>query len=74
MGCTEPLARWVEKISEWNPELSEGDCFAVVKSWFGIELPGIHSLADMDLVGFPEAFFSEIVHCGSPASLGRDRE
>ena len=61
-GMYGTVARWVEKISEWNPGLSEGDCFAVVKSWFGIELPGIRSLADMDLVGFPEAFFSEIVY------------
>lgn len=61
-GMYGTLARWVEKISEWNPGLSQRDCFAVVKSWFGIELPGIHSVADMDLVGFPDAFFSEIVY------------
>lgn len=61
-GMYGTLARWVEKISEWNPGLSESDSFAVVKSWFGIELPGIRSLADMDQVGFPDAFFSEIVY------------
>ena len=32
----------------------------MVKSLFGIELPGVHSLMDMEM-GFPEAFFSEVV-------------
>jgi hypothetical protein len=61
-GMYGTMARWVEKISEWNPQLSEGESFAVVKAWFGLELPGIHSVADMDLVGFPEAFFTEVVY------------
>ncbi len=61
-GMYGTIARWVEKILEWNPELSEGDCFAVVKSWLGIELPGIHSLADMDSVGYPPEFFSQVVY------------
>lgn len=60
-GMYGTIARWVQQISAWNPTLTEEDCFGVVKAWFGIELPGIHSLMDMEL-GFPEAFFSEIVH------------
>lgn len=55
------VARWVQKIAEWNPTLSEQDCFAVVKAWFGIELPGVNSLADMEL-GFPDEFFDKIVY------------
>jgi len=68
-GMYGTIARWVEKISEWNPQLSEGECFAVVKAWFGLELPGIHSVADMDLVGFPEAFFSEVVYSETQRAL-----
>jgi len=63
------IARWVEKISEWNPQLSEGECFAVVKAWFGLELPAIHSVADMDLVGFPDAFFSKVVYSETQRAL-----
>jgi hypothetical protein len=60
-GMYGTVARWVQQIAEWNPGLSERDCFAVVKSCFGLELPGIHSVADMDMKGFPDAFFSDVV-------------
>lgn len=56
------VARWVEKIAEWNPSLNQEECFAVAKSWFGLKLPGIHCVADMDMVGFPEQFYSEVVY------------
>ena len=59
-GMYGTIARWVRKIGEWNPSLEERDCFAVVKAWFGIELPKVHSLADMEQ-GFPEEFFSKVV-------------
>jgi hypothetical protein len=52
--------RWVRQIAAWNPSLSQQDCFDVVKLWFGLELPGVHSLADME-GGFPEEFFTEVV-------------
>ena len=68
-GMYGTIARWVEKTAEWNPQLSEKECFAVVKAWFGLELPGIHSLEDMDLVGFPDAFFSEVVYSETRRSL-----
>lgn len=68
-GMYGTIARWVQKISEWNPQLSERDCFAVVKAWFGLELPGIHSRAEMDLVGFPDAFFSEVVYLETQRAL-----
>lgn len=54
------IARWVQKLSEWNPRLTEVDCFAAVTSLFGIDLPGAHSLMDME-TGFPEESFSEVV-------------
>jgi hypothetical protein len=59
-GMYGTIARWVRKIGEWNPSLEEKDCFAVVKAWFGIDLPKVHSLADMEQ-GFPDEFFSQIV-------------
>ena len=59
-GMYGTIARWVRKVGEWNPSLEESDCFAVVKAWFGIELPKVHSLADLD-EGFPDEFFSKIV-------------
>ena len=60
-GMYGTVARWVQQIAAWNPALTEGDCFAVVKAWLGLELPGISSLLDME-VGFPEEFFSQIVY------------
>jgi hypothetical protein len=59
-GMYGTIARWVMRIHEWNPSLTEEDCFAVVKAWFGIELPGIKSLADMEM-GFPDEFFDKVV-------------
>ncbi len=68
-GMYGTVARWVRQIAEWNPGLSERDCFAVVKSWFGLELPGIHSVADMDMKEFPDAFFSEVVYAETRRAL-----
>jgi hypothetical protein len=59
-GMYGTASRWVQQIHEWNPELSEQDCFTVAKAWLGVELPGISSLAEMDL-GFPQAFFDQVV-------------
>ncbi|MCP5109807.1 MAG: hypothetical protein GY953_03110, partial [bacterium] len=59
-GLYGTVARWVQKIHEWNPSLTQRDCFAVAKAWFGIELPGVQSLADMEL-GFPDEFFEQVV-------------
>lgn len=67
-GMYGTVARWVEKIGEWNPSLSEADCFAVVKAWFGIELPGIRSLSDMEN-GFPDAFFDQVVYAETRRAL-----
>jgi hypothetical protein len=59
-GMYGTIARWVRTLGQWNPRLSEPDCFAVVKSIFGLELPRIHSLADLEM-GFPDEFFSDVV-------------
>jgi hypothetical protein len=68
-GMYGTISRWVQKIAEWNPKLSQRDCFEVVKAWFGLQLPGIHSVADMDLVGFPDEFFSEVVYSETQRAL-----
>ncbi len=67
-GMYGTVARWVRTIGEWNPGLTEQDCFSVVKSWFGLTLPGVASLADMEL-GFPDEFFSEVVYSETRRAL-----
>ncbi len=60
-GMYGTIARWVQRIHEWNPELTEADCFSVVNSWFGIQLPGVNSLASLEK-GFPDEFFDKVVY------------
>ncbi len=59
-GMYGTVVRWVQQIQEWNPRLTERDCFTVVKAWLGVDLPEVNSLSDMDL-GFPQAFFDQVV-------------
>ena len=59
-GLYGTVARWVRQLGEWNPGLTEADCFSVVTALFGLHLPGVESLADMEL-GFPDAFFTQVV-------------
>lgn len=67
-GLYGSIWRWVRQIGDWNPSLSEADCFAVVKLWFGLELPGVQSVADMEL-GFPEEFFEHTVRSETERAL-----
>lgn len=67
-GLYGSVARWVRTVGQWNPSLEEKDCFAVVKSWFGIDLPGVRSLADMEM-GFPEEFFTKVVYSQTQRAL-----
>ena len=60
-GLYGTLSRWVKQLRVWNTELSEAQCFALAKAWLGIELPGVTTLAEMDL-GFPTAFFEQVVY------------
>ena len=59
-GLYGTVARYVETLTAWNPDLSEAGALAVVGSLFGLELPGVGSLADFD-AGFPPEFFSRVV-------------
>jgi len=60
-GMYGTVGRWVATLREWNPALTEEDCFTVVKILFGLELPGVRKLADLDN-GFPDAFFDKVVY------------
>lgn len=60
-GMYGTIARWVRTIGKWNPRLSEEDCFAVVKCFFGLRLPAVNTLGDLEL-GFPDEFFDEVVY------------
>ncbi len=67
-GLYGTLARWVKQLGAWNPALSEAQCFKVAKAWLGIELPEVSCIADMDL-GFPQAFFDEVVQTETRRAL-----
>ena len=67
-GLFGSVARWVSQLVAWNPTLSEEDAFAVVKLWFGLDLPGISRLTDFDR-GFPPEFFSQTVGAETARAL-----
>ena len=60
-GMYGTIQRWVLKFTEWNPSLTEEDGFQLIKSLFGLELPGVNTLIDLEM-GFPEEFFTETVY------------
>lgn len=59
-GMYGTIARWVATLGEWNPSLTEEDCFGVVQVLFGLQMPGVRKLADMEN-GFPDEFFDQVV-------------
>jgi hypothetical protein len=59
-GMYGTVARYVQTLTEWNPGLSERSALQFVTALFGLELPGIASLADFDR-GFPQEFFDGVV-------------
>ncbi len=67
-GMYGTIGRWVQTLGQWNPGLSEADCFDAVKCWFGLKLPGVRSLADLDR-GFPDQFFDEVVYTETRRAL-----
>ena len=67
-GMYGTIGRWVRTLRAWSPELNEQDCFAAVKCFFGLDLPGIQSLADLDM-GFPDEFFSKVVYSETRRAL-----
>ena len=67
-GLYGTVARWVQRLCRWNPSLTESDAFLVVRSLFGIDLPRVDDLLDMEL-GFPQEFFDELVLAESERAL-----
>lgn len=59
-GMYGTIGRYVETLTDWNPDLSEAGALAVAASLFGLDLPEVASLADLD-AGFPQAFFETVV-------------
>ena len=55
------VARYVEALTGWNPQITDRQALDVVRAFFGIELPGIERWSDFDEVGFPDEFFAQIV-------------
>ena len=60
-GMYGTIQRWVQKFAEWNPSLNEEDCFLLIESLFGLRLPGVLSLRDLEM-GFPQEFFDQVVY------------
>ena len=67
-GMYGTVARWVQTLQDWNPALTEEDCFSVVKLMFGIELPGVRTLYDLER-GFPDEFFDKVVFSETKRAL-----
>ncbi|MDA0334866.1 MAG: hypothetical protein O2782_06860 [bacterium] len=67
-GMYGTVQRWVQKFGQWNPTLLEADCFRLVENLFGLRLPGVESLLDMER-GFPAAFFDELVQSETARAL-----
>jgi len=59
-GVYGTVARCVSTLCVWNPGLPEEDAFEVVRLLFGLSLPGVRRLSDLD-GGFPPEFFSTVV-------------
>ncbi len=59
-GLYGTVGRYVETLTAWNDGLSESAALEVVSSLFGLDLPEVNSLADLD-EGFPLAFFESVV-------------
>jgi hypothetical protein len=67
-GMYGTVARWVQTLKEWNPSLTEQDCFAVVKVLFGLQFPKVDTLADLEM-GFPDEFFDQVVYSETRRAL-----
>ena len=59
-GLYGTIARYVDTLTRWSPGLGEDSALEVASSLFGVDLPGIASLADFD-AGFPAEFFEQVV-------------
>jgi hypothetical protein len=60
-GLYGTVARWAQVLGKWNPSLTEADCLEMVRALFGIDLPGVGSLLDLEM-GFPDEFYAQVVY------------
>jgi hypothetical protein len=59
-GLVGTVYRYVETLCEWNQELKDGEALEVVRSLFGLALPGVECRADLERALTPD-FFAQIV-------------
>ena len=59
-GLYGTVARYIDALRGWNPDLSDADALLVVRALFGLELPQITRAEDLEN-GFPPEFFTDIV-------------
>jgi hypothetical protein len=59
-GLVGTVYRYIETLTAWNPDLSDGDALAVVQVLLGLVLPGVESRYDCEDALTPE-FFAHIV-------------
>jgi len=59
-GLVGTVWRYAKVLCEWNPGLSERDGLTVVQSLFGLSLPGVEGIADLESALTPE-FYEQIV-------------
>ena len=54
------IGRYIQTLSEWNPQLSDAHAIRVIEALLGVRLPWINSRFDLEL-GFPPMEFAEFV-------------
>lgn len=59
-GLKGTVARWAQTLLAWNEGLSDAQALAVVYRLFGLRLPGVSCLADLEQP-LHQAFFREVV-------------
>jgi len=55
-GMLGTIGRYVETLVDWNPDLTDADALLVVKSLFGLSIPDVQNLADLEGALTPEFF------------------
>ena len=59
-GLIGTVHRYVQTLCTWNSDLTESDAILVVQNLFGLRLPGVENLVDMECALTPD-FYQEIV-------------
>ncbi|MHB9033264.1 MAG: hypothetical protein ACYC6L_09470 [Anaerolineae bacterium] len=59
-GMLGTVGRYVQVLTRWNPGLSDADALLVVNALFGLRLPGVNQLSDLEMALTPE-FCAQVV-------------